>query len=200
MVESCDFGCHELDGYYRRCQNWASHRRLSKGRVRLYGCYTQSGSEDDAMKIPAEIKQMINEKARAPRIHFATSTKDGKPNVVPIGYVEVISEEEVLIVDTLMDKTRKNLETNPQVAIAVEVMEEFKAYQLKGKARIFTEGKVFEKALEVQKRRNERRKLRYAREGIEQPEWARELHQRKPKAAILVKVEEIYSTANPEQE
>lgn len=122
------------------------------------------------MKISTEIKEMIIEKARAPRIHFATSTKDGKPNVVPIGYVEVISDEEVLIVDTLMDKTRKNLEENPQVAIAVEVMEEFKAYQLKGKARVFTEGNVFEKALEVQKRRDKRRKLRYIREGIEEPE------------------------------
>jgi len=151
------------------------------------------------MKIPAEIKEMINEKARAPRIHFATSTKDGKPNVVPIGYVEVISDDEVLIVDTLMEKTRKNLDENPQVAIAIEVMEEFKAYQLKGKAKIFTGGKVFEKALEIQKRRDKKRKERYAREGIEEPEWARELHQRKPKAAVLITVEEIYSTANPDQ-
>lgn len=111
------------------------------------------------MKIPVEIKEMINEKTRAPRIHFATSTKDGKPNMVPIGYVEVINDDEVLIVDTLMDKTRNNLEGNPQVAIAVEVMEEFKAYQLKGKAEIFTGGKVFEKALEIQKRRDKRRKL-----------------------------------------
>jgi len=154
------------------------------------------------MKILAEIKEMINEKARAPRIHFATSTRDGKPNVVPIGDVEVISDEEVLIVDTMMDKTRENLEENPQVAMAVEVKEEFKAYQLKGKARVFTEGKVFEKALEVQKRRDVRRKLRYARDGIEEPEWLREIHQRKPKSAVLavlVEVEEIYSTINPEQ-
>jgi len=151
------------------------------------------------MKIPVEIKEMINEKARAPRIHFATSTKDGKPNVVPIGYVEVISDDEVLIVDTLMDKTRRNLEVNPQVAIAVEVMEEFKAYQLKGKAEIFTEGKVFEKALEIQKRRDKKRKERYARERIEEPEWLRGFHQRKPKAAVLITVEEIYSTANPDQ-
>jgi len=151
------------------------------------------------MKIPVEIKEMINEKARAPRIHFATSTKAGKPNVVPIGYVEVISDDEVLIVDTLMDKTRNNLDENPQVAIAVEVMEEFKAYQLKGKAKIFTAGKVFEMALEIQKRRDTKRKLRYAREEIEEPDWLRGFHQRKPKAAVLIKVEEIYSTANPDQ-
>ncbi len=113
------------------------------------------------MKMPVEIKETINEKARTPRVHFATSTKDGKPNVVPIGYVEVISDDEVLIVDTLMDKTRNNLEGNPQVAIAVEVMEDFKAYQLKGKAKIFAEGKVFENAPEIQKRRDNRRKLQW---------------------------------------
>lgn len=151
------------------------------------------------MKIPAEIKEMINEKARGPRIHLGTSTRDGKPNVVPIGYVEVISDEEVLIVDTLMDKTRDNIEENPQVAMACEAMDEFKAFQLKGTARVFIDGEVFERALEVQEERNEKRKLRYAREGIEEPEWARELHQRKAKAAVLVKVEEIYSTANPDQ-
>lgn len=151
------------------------------------------------MKLPVEIKEMINKKARAPRIHFATSTKDGTPNVVPIGYVEVISDDEVLIVDTLMDKTRINLEENPQVAIAVEVMGEFKAYPLKGIAKIFTGGKVFEKALEIQKRRDKRRKLRYAGERSEEPEWLRGIHQRKPKAAVLIKVEEIYSTINPEQ-
>jgi len=150
------------------------------------------------MKIPAGIKETINEKAKSPRIHFATSTKDGKPNVVPVGDVEVINDKEILIVDTLFNKTRKNLEVNNQVAIAVEVLEEFKAYQLKGKAKIFTEGEIFEKALEMNKRVEERRKLRHAREGIEDPEWLREIHQRKPKAAVLVEVEEIYSTINPD--
>lgn len=42
------------------------------------------------MKIPAELKEMINEKAKSPRIHFATSTKDDKSNVVPAGDIEVI--------------------------------------------------------------------------------------------------------------
>ncbi|MFB0545035.1 MAG: pyridoxamine 5'-phosphate oxidase family protein [Asgard group archaeon] len=152
------------------------------------------------MKISAEIKEMINEKAKAPRIHFATSTKDGKPNVVPVGYVEVISDTEILIADTLFNKTRKNLEDNPEVAIAVEVLEEFKAYQLKGKANILTEGEIFEKALEMQKGLEKRRRLRHAREDIKDPKWLREIHQRKPKAAVLVEVKEIYSTINPEQE
>ncbi|MDY6795071.1 MAG: pyridoxamine 5'-phosphate oxidase family protein [Actinomycetota bacterium] len=151
------------------------------------------------MKKPPVIKEMINEKAKSPRIHFATSTKDGKPNVVPVSCVEAISDYEVLIVDTLFDKTRRNLEENPQVAIGVEVLEEFKAYQLKGKASIFTTGELFEKALQLHERYEERRKLRHLREGIHDPEWLNELHQRKPKAAVLVEIEEIYSTINPDQ-
>ena len=87
------------------------------------------------MKMSAEIREMINEKAKSPRIHFATSTKGGKPNVVPVGYVKAITDHEVLIADILFDKTKKNLQENPQVAIAVEVLKEFKAYSLKGKAK-----------------------------------------------------------------
>ena len=93
----------------------------------------------------------------------------------------------------------KNLEENPQVAIAIEVLEEFKAYQLKGKAKIFTDGEIFKNALQVHERCERRRKLRHAREGIKDPEWLYEIHRRNPKAAVLVEVEEIYSTINPEQ-
>ena len=42
--------------------------------------------------------------------YFATVSKDNKPNVIPIGLVEPISDFEVLIVDVLFNKTRKNLE------------------------------------------------------------------------------------------
>ena len=66
--------------------------------------YPQSASGgNNTMKIPAEIKEMINEKVRSPRIHFATSNKDGKPNVIPVGFVEVISDNEILIIDTLFN-------------------------------------------------------------------------------------------------
>lgn len=74
------------------------------------------------MKIPAEIKEMINKKAKSSRIHFTTSNKDGEPNDVPVGCIEVISDNEILIVDTLFNKTIKNLGENPQVAINIEVL------------------------------------------------------------------------------
>jgi len=150
------------------------------------------------MKIPAEIKEMINEKAESPRIHFATSSKDGRPNVVPVGHVEAIGDYHLLIADVQFDKTRRNLEENPQIAIAVEVLEEFKAYQLKGKAKIFTEGEYLESVKELARRLKEERERRYEKMGIKEPDWLREIHERKPKAAVLVEIEEIYSTMNLE--
>ncbi|NOQ47943.1 MAG: flavin-nucleotide-binding protein, partial [Methanococcoides sp.] len=93
-----------------------------------------------SMKMSEEIQEMINENV----VHLATTSNDGRPNVVPIGAIRTISDSELLIVDVLFDKTKKNLLENPHVAIAVEVLgkESPSAYQLKGQAQIFTSGEV----------------------------------------------------------
>jgi predicted pyridoxine 5'-phosphate oxidase superfamily flavin-nucleotide-binding protein len=142
------------------------------------------------MKMTDEIREIINKS----RVHLATSSKDGKPNVVPVGFIEAISDHQLLIADIMFDKTRKNLEENPRVSVAVEALSEFKAYQLKGTAEIFTSGAMLDMALDVVKRREEKRRQRYAREQIEEPDWLGKIHQIQPKAAILIEVEEIYST------
>ena len=49
-------------------------------------------------------------------------------------------------------------------------------------------------ALKVAKRHEENRRIRYAKEQIEEPKWLRKMHKTKPKAAVLIEVEEIYST------
>ena len=102
---------------------------------------------------------------------IATATRDGKPNVVPIGFTKVISESEILLMDNYMNKTRANIEDNPVVAISVWDLEEGMGYQFKGKARIETTGILFE-------------------EGTQ---WVKSKRpQANPKAAIIVKVDEIY--------
>lgn len=70
------------------------------------------------MKMSEEIREMINENI----VHFATASRDGKPNVVPVGAIRAIGDSKLLIVDVLFDKTEKNLLENPQVALAVEVL------------------------------------------------------------------------------
>ncbi len=149
------------------------------------------------MKITEEVKEVINNNI----VHLATSSKDGKPNVVPVGLCRAISDHELLIVDVHFKKTRKNLEENPQVAIAVEALEELRAYQLKGEAKIFSQGEVYEKALEIMKEQDKVREKRISVWREKRPEMAERFeklverhHKLRPKAVVLVDVEEIYST------
>lgn len=146
------------------------------------------------MKLSEEIKQMLDENI----VYLATSTRDGKPNVVPIGSAYAISDNEILIHDMMFVKTRANLEANSQVAISFTDTRRWESYQLKGTAKIFTEGEMFEKVLEIMKIKAERQKDHM--ESISDPRTKErvkrmmELHKNlKPKAAVLITVEEIYS-------
>ena len=49
----------------------------------------------------------------------ATASKDGWPNVVPIGFVELIDDETIWIADNFMVKTLANIKENPKVSIYV---------------------------------------------------------------------------------
>jgi len=130
--------------------------------------------------------------------YFATSTKDGKPNVISVGLVEPI-DNRILLVDVKMNKTRRNLEENDAVALAVTDFEKLKAYQFKGKAKVVTEGELFEKAVKLAEERMEIRRKRLERriESESNPEMRKKLEKMiekkmKPKAAIIIEVEEVY--------
>ena len=104
-------------------------------------------------------------------VFLATATKDGVPNVVPIGFARPIDNETILIVDNFLNKTRKNLENNPKASLVPR--DASKApYQFKGTVEIVESGKYFDQAVD----------------------WATSvMSQLTPKAAVLLKVEEIYS-------
>ncbi|MCC7551383.1 MAG: pyridoxamine 5'-phosphate oxidase family protein [Methanobacterium sp.] len=104
-------------------------------------------------------------------VFLATASSDGIPNVVPIGFARPIDNGSILIADNYMNKTRKNIEENPNVAL---VTKEAKSnpYQFKGTAEIFESGKIFDEVVE----------------------WAQNVMTKlNPKAAIVVKVTDIYS-------
>ena len=132
-----------------------------------------------------EIQETINGNL----VHLATSSKDGKPNVVPVGGIRAISDSELLIVDVLFDKTKRNLLENSQVAIAVEALGKGmppRGYQLKGRAKIFTSGEMFEQAEKMVAAMRKRRRGPHS--------------ELKLKSAVLVKIEEIYSTVRQKRE
>jgi uncharacterized protein len=120
--------------------------------------------------------RLIIDKMKPPVV--ATAGLDGKPNVVPIGFTRVISDDEILLMDNYMNKTRSNIDSNPQVAISVWSLDDKIGYQFKGKARIITAGPVFEEGKEWVKTRRP---------------------QANPKAAIIVKIEEIYLIGSDEK-
>lgn len=84
------------------------------------------------MKMGNEIQDMINENV----VHPATTSNDGKPNVVPVGGIHAIGESELLIADILFDKTKKNLFEKNRVADEAPGKHAPRGHQLKGQATI----------------------------------------------------------------
>lgn len=76
---------------------------------------------------------------------LATVDKNGIPNAVPINFVDVLNDTQIMLVDNLMNKTRANLEVNQNVAVTV--WHEHEGYQIKGTATVETSGANFESGL-----------------------------------------------------
>jgi uncharacterized protein len=102
----------------------------------------------------------------------ATATLDGVPNVVPIGFIKALDNKTVLIADSYMVKSRANLEKNPRIAFVVEDAAR-NPYQFKGSVNIFESGKYYDMVVE----------------------WVKDTNPLapKPKAAIVISIDEIFS-------
>jgi uncharacterized protein len=104
-------------------------------------------------------------------VFLATATADGVPNVVPIGFARPIDKDTILIADNYMNKTRQNLENNPWISLVTKDATKC-PFQFKGKVEIFESGTYFDTVTE----------------------WGQNaMTKLTPKAAILMKVTEIYS-------
>lgn len=64
--------------------------------------------------------------------------------MVPVGFKCVTPEGEFAIGAVLLGTTLKNIEANPKVAIAACAPATAEAYQVKGTARMVTEGETYE--------------------------------------------------------
>ena len=96
-------------------------------------------------KLTDNVKEIFN---KTGIYSVATASKDGLPNVVPIHFVKLYDgEDTILLVDNFMNKTIKNLEENPRIAISVWDQNQKAAYQLKGEATIVKSGKPFDDAV-----------------------------------------------------
>jgi uncharacterized protein len=107
---------------------------------------------------------------------LSTASIDGIPNAVPVGAKKIIDDETILISDQFLNKTLANMKANPKVAVTY--WEGREGYQLKGTVTIETSGQRYE----------------------ETAKWIEEMSNKagfplKSKAAIILKIEEIYAIA-----
>ena len=75
----------------------------------------------------------------------ATASKDGIPNVVPMGFCQLVDDETIWIVDNFMVKSLANLKENPNLAIYVWGPDTGGCFQIKGKAEVISIGEKFDK-------------------------------------------------------
>ena len=75
----------------------------------------------------------------------ATASKDGIPNVVPMGFCKLMDDETIWIADNFMLKSLANLKENPNVAIYLWGPDTGGCFQIKGKADLIDSGEKFEK-------------------------------------------------------
>jgi predicted pyridoxine 5'-phosphate oxidase superfamily flavin-nucleotide-binding protein len=79
----------------------------------------------------------------------ATASKDGIPNVVPIGFCMLVGDDTIWIADNFMKKSLANLRENPKAAIYVWGADTKGCFQIKGDVSIVTEGEDFQKMREI---------------------------------------------------
>ncbi len=92
-------------------------------------------------RLTAEMKEAFLKMKIFP---VATASKDGTPNVIPIGVVELVSDDTIWITDNFMNKTLENLKANPKIAVYVWGAEIKGCFQIKGHVTIKTSGKEYE--------------------------------------------------------
>lgn len=95
------------------------------------------------VKLTEKIKE---EFAKMRIIYLATASKEGMPNVVPIGAMCLRDDETLWIIDNFMKKTLKNILENPVAAFDVWMPEEDMSCQIKGRLEYVTSGDEYEEA------------------------------------------------------
>ena len=93
------------------------------------------------VKLTAEMKEAFGKMKVFP---VATATKDGAPNVIPLGIAWLISDDTVWFVDNFMNKTLSNLRVNPRIAFFIWGPEIKGCYQVKGVADIKANGREYD--------------------------------------------------------
>ncbi len=86
---------------------------------------------------------------------LATASKNGIPNVVPVGMLKVHDENTIWVVDNFFGKTLANIQENPIVSFYVWNPECKAPVQVKGNAEVVNSGADYEEAYAFAKAKKE---------------------------------------------
>ncbi len=109
-----------------------------------------------------------------PLIWVATLS-DGTPHLVPVCFVKPIEDSKLLIANNFITKTVRNIAKGSKVAVGVATRTDdgYDGYMIKGSAKIVKKGPLYE---DIRRTVEERTKGK-----------------RRPRSAILVSIDEVYS-------
>jgi len=141
-VLTCGLGMNEDLGRHAEGHAWQivhlpSHPAKS---IWSYKSCRKNG-EGTMVKLTTEMKEAFQKMKIFP---VATASKDGTPNVIPLGIVKLIDDETIWITDNFMNKTISNLRLNPKIAIYIWGPEIKGCYQIKGVTAIKNSGAEYD--------------------------------------------------------
>ncbi len=94
-------------------------------------------------------EEMLEEMKATGIISFATASKDGTPNVVPVGMIFMGDDGKIWLIDNYLNKTLANLKENPKAAFYIWTRDFKESYQIKGSVTIENSGADYEKAVAI---------------------------------------------------
>ncbi|MDD1756372.1 MAG: pyridoxamine 5'-phosphate oxidase family protein [Methanomassiliicoccales archaeon] len=100
--------------------------------------------------LTSEMMEMFKAMGKFP---LATASKDGEPNVVPVGSVYLIDPETIWIGNNFMNASIRNLRENPRACLYVWGPEIKGCLKIKAKVTILETGPDFEKMKDMIKAR-----------------------------------------------
>lgn len=86
---------------------------------------------------------------------FATASKDGIPNVVPIGFLLEGKDGNIWVVDNYMEKTLKNVRENPKASFYIWEQGFKESYQVKCSVKVEDSGEDYEFAVDLAHKKRE---------------------------------------------
>ncbi len=98
-------------------------------------------------------QEMIDAFNATKQFAFATASKNGEPNVTPMGSVFLIDPETIWIGNNYMNRTIKNLKENPKAVLLVWTAGVKGCLKVKADTKIIESGPDYEKVKEMVKAR-----------------------------------------------